>query len=123
MRRNLVMLMALSVAACSQVDPGAPRTATSQSATGSATLNWSPVTQSTDGTILTDLAGYTVYYGASPLALDTAVVLSDPNQTTYIVAPLTAGTWYFAVSAYTTTGVQGQLSNVATKAITAAAEQ
>lgn len=123
MRLNLGMLLALGVAACSEVNPGAPRTATSQVATGSATLNWSPVTQNTDGTILTDLAGYTVYYGASPAALNTSVVLSDPNQSTYIVAPLTSGTWYFAVSAYTTRGVQGQLSNVAAKTITAAAEQ
>jgi hypothetical protein len=123
MRLNLEIVLALSVAACGQVNPGAPREATSQSATGSATLNWSPVTQNTDGTTLTDLAGYTVYYGASPGALNTTVMLSDPVQTTYMVAPLTAGTWYFAVSAYTTKGVQGQLSNVASKTITAAAEQ
>jgi len=123
MRLNFGILLALTAVACSQVNPGAPGAATSQSATGSATLNWSPVTQNTDGTILTDLAGYTVYYGASPDALNTAVVLSDPSQTTYIVAPLTAGTWYFAVSAYTTKGIQGELSNVAAKTITAAAEQ
>jgi fibronectin type III domain protein len=123
MRVYLGMAVALGVAACGQVNPGTPRTATSQSATGSANLNWSPVTQNTDGTILTNLAGYTVYYGVSTAALNTAVVLSDPNQTTYIVTQLTSGTWYFAVSAYTAQGVQGELSNVATKTIAAASEQ
>ena len=123
MRLNLGMLLALSVVACGQVNPATTRTATSQSASGSATLNWSPVTQNTNGTLLTDLAGYTVHYGASPAALDSTVVLSDPNQTTYVAAQLTAGTWYFAVSAYTTSGVQGELSNVAAKTIAAATAQ
>jgi len=123
MRVNLGMALALSVAACGQVSPVTSRTATSQSVTGSATLNWTPVTQNTDGTLLTDLAGYTIYYGVSPAALNTAVVLSDPTETTYVVGQLTSGTWYFAVSAYTTTGLQGELSNVATKTIGAAAEQ
>jgi hypothetical protein len=123
MRLNLGIVLALSVAACSQVNPATTRTATSQAASGSAALNWSPVTQNTDGTLLTDLAGYTIHYGVSPVALNAAVVLADPNQTTYVVGQLTSGTWYFAVAAYTTNGVQGELSNVAAKTIGAAAEQ
>jgi len=123
MRLNLGMLLALSVVACGQVNPATTRTATSQSASGSATLNWSPVTQNTNGTLVTDLPGYTVHYGVSPVALSSTVVLSDPNQTTYVVGQLSAGTWYFAVSAYTTSGIQGELSNVAAKTIAAATEQ
>jgi len=123
MRLNLGMVLALSVVACGQVNPATTRTTTSQSASGSATLNWSPVTQNTNGTLVTDLAGYTVHYGVSPVALSSTVVLSDPNQTTYVVGQLGAGTWYFAVSAYTTGGVQGELSNVAAKTIAAATEQ
>jgi hypothetical protein len=123
MRLNFGMVLALSVAACGQVNPATTRTATSQSVSGSATLNWSPVTQNTNGTLATDLAGYTVHYGVSPVALNSTVVLSDPNQTTYVVGQLTAGTWYFAVSAYTTTGIQGELSNVAAKTIAATAQQ
>ena len=37
---------------------------------GSATLDWTPVTQNTDGTVLTDLAGYKVYYGTSRTTLN-----------------------------------------------------
>jgi hypothetical protein len=93
-----------------------------QGLTGSATLTWTPVTQSTDGDILTGLAGYIVFYGTSPDALTTAVTVTDPNQTSYLVTPLSSGTWYFAVAAYTSDGVQGEMSNVASKTITNASQ-
>ena len=65
-----------------------------------------------------DLAGYQVHYGLSLNAMSTVVVLSDPGQTTYIVSNLPSGTWYFAVAAYTSSGIEGAWSNVATKTIT-----
>jgi hypothetical protein len=85
--------------------------------TGSATLTWTPVTQNTDGTLLTNLAGYKIHYGASPGELNTVVVLADPQQTTSLVDNLTPGTWYFTVAAYTSSGVDGLPSNVAQKTI------
>ena len=119
----LTIALALAFTGCAQVNPSPTSSAAGQSGGGSATLSWSPVTQNTDGTVLTNLAGYTVHYGASPAELSTTVVLADPTQTSYVVSPLTVGTWYFAVSAYTTNGVQGELSNVASKTIaTTAAE-
>jgi hypothetical protein len=87
------------------------------SGNGTATLNWTPVTQNTNGTELTDLAGYRVYYGTSPEDLSAVVVLDDPTQTSYLVGSLAAGTWYFAVAAYTTTGTVGELSNIAAKTV------
>ena len=85
--------------------------------TGSATLSWTPVTQNTDGTPLTDLAGYKVHYGASPTVMSLVVELTDPTETSYIVANLPSGTWYFTVAAYTSGGIDGLLSNVAEKTI------
>ena len=82
-----------------------------------ATLNWTPALQNTDGTALTDLAGYKVYFGTSSDPLSTVVVVSNPSLTTYQVTNLSSGTWYFAVAAYTSTGTEGVLSNVASKAI------
>jgi hypothetical protein len=109
--------LVLALADCSNVSPGQPGTATIQSFAGSATLSWTPVTANTDGTALEDLAGYQVHYGPSLNAMSTVVVLPDPGQTTYIVSPLTSGTWYFAVAAYTSSGIEGAWSNVATKII------
>jgi hypothetical protein len=120
--RILVIALALSVAACGQVNPSASGNAAAQAANGTAALNWSPVTQNTDGSELTDLAGYLVFYGTSPGAMSTLVTLSDPNQTSYVVANLSAGTWYFSVAAYTSSGIQGEMSNVVSKSINAASE-
>ena len=43
--------------------------------------------------------------------------LPDPSLTSYVVANLPSGTWYFTVAAYTTSGTQGAISNVGTKTI------
>jgi hypothetical protein len=110
MRANPVLgiAFALSVAACSHQN---------QADAGTATLAWSRVTKNTDGTKLTDLAGYKIWYGRSPTALNPLVTLSNPNLTTYQVTHLTPGTWYFVVAAYSRDGKQGAPSPVASKKI------
>ncbi|HLS81789.1 MAG TPA: putative Ig domain-containing protein [Steroidobacter sp.] len=84
---------------------------------GSATLSWTPPTQNTDGSTLTNLAGYRIVYGASPTTLNRMAEVDNPGLTTYVVTGLNAGTWYFAVKAYTSSGVESALSNVASKSI------
>jgi hypothetical protein len=86
-------------------------------ATGSATLSWTAPIEMTDGSALTNLAGYRVYYGASASALTNTVELANPGLTTYVIANLSAGTYYFAVKAYTTANVESDLSNVGSKTI------
>jgi len=93
----------------------APQSVTPDS--GSATLNWTPAVWNTNGTALTDLAGYKIHFGTSPDDLSTVVVVANPGTTSYQVTNLSSGTWYFAVAAYTSTGVEGILSNVASKSI------
>jgi hypothetical protein len=88
-----------------------------QVSNGSATLTWTAVTENTNGTPLTGLAGYKVFYGTSQNALNTSVTLANPSLTTYTVTNLSSGTWYFAVAAYTSSGTQGVLSNVGSKTI------
>ncbi len=84
---------------------------------GTASLSWTPVTQNTNGTLATDLAGYEIHYGTSPTALDNTLIEADPAQTSYAVTNLPPGTWYFAVAAYATDGTTGVLSNIASKTI------
>jgi Fibronectin type III domain len=107
------------LAACGQVSPADTRStaASIPPAPGTANLTWTPVTQNTDGTPATDLAGYQIRYGTSPAALDTTIVEADPTQTSYVVTNLTPGTWYFAVAAYTNDGTPGVMSNLASKTI------
>ena len=85
--------------------------------TGTVTLRWTAVVQNTNGSALTDLAGYKIYFGTSPGALNTVVVLSSPGLTTYQVTNLSSGTWYFAVAAFTHNGTEGVRSNVASKTV------
>jgi hypothetical protein len=84
---------------------------------GTATLTWTPVTQTTDGAVLTDLVGYRVFYGLSASTMNNVAVLPDANITTYVVTNLSSGTWYFTVAAYTSSDTQGLTSNVCTKTI------
>lgn len=92
--------------------------AVSQSVTsGTATLNWTAPTTNTDGSALTDLAGYHIHYGTSPSALSTTIDVGSPGTLSYTVASLASGTWYFAVSAYTTSGLESALSSTGSKAV------
>jgi hypothetical protein len=88
-----------------------------QATTGSATLSWQPPTQNEDGTALTNLAGFRVNYGTSSSSLTQQVNLTNPGLSSYVISGLGSGTWYFAVKAYTTSGVESDLSNVASKTI------
>jgi putative Ig domain-containing protein len=83
----------------------------------SATLSWTAPTTNTDGSAVTDLAGYHIYYGTSPSSLTTVIDVGNPATTSYTVNNLSSGTWYFAVNAYTTGGVDSALSNTGTKSI------
>lgn len=90
---------------------------TSGTTTGSATLNWTPPTRNTDGSTLTNLAGYRISYGKSSGSLSSTVQISNPGIASYVVENLSSGTWYFAVKSYTSGGVESQISNVASKTI------
>ena len=85
--------------------------------TGSATLTWTAPVDNTNGSALTNLAGYHIYYGTSPSSLSTVINVASAGTTTYTVSSLAAGTWYFAVNAYTTAGTESALSNTGSKAI------
>lgn len=88
-----------------------------QSSSGTATLSWTPPTSNTDGTALTNLAGYRIYYGTSASALNQQIQVANPGLSTYVVTGLPKGTYYFAVRAYNSAGSESGLSNVVTKTI------
>ena len=88
-----------------------------QVALGSATLSWTPPTQNEDGSPLTNLRGFRIYYGMSAADLTTMVEIPNAGVTTAVVENLSPATWYFGVKAYTTDGVESSFSNVANKQI------
>jgi hypothetical protein len=86
-------------------------------ATGSATLSWTAPTENTDGSALSNLAGYRIRYGTSASALTSTIVISNASLTTYVVENLSPATWYFAVTAVNSQGAESTNSNVANKQI------
>jgi len=84
---------------------------------GSATLSWGAPTTNENGTEITSLAGYHIYYGTDESSLKTMITISSPTVTTYVVNGLSPGTYYFAVVAYNSMGVDSSESNIARKTI------
>ena len=67
-------------------------------ATGQATLAWMPPARNADGSTLSDLSGYRVYYGRAADELDKVLKVSS-GLTSVVIENLTAGTWYFTMTA------------------------
>ncbi len=84
---------------------------------GRATLSWTAPTENTDGSTLSNLAGYRIRYGTSASSLTQTIVIDNASVTTYVVEDLAPATWYFAVTAVSSTGTESVNSNVATKSI------
>jgi len=81
---------------------------------GSAILFWDPPTTNADGSPLTDLSGYKVYYGISSRNYSHNIDVG--NVETYGVSNLTSETYYFAVTAYDTSANESDYSNEVSKA-------
>lgn len=88
-------------------------------ASGSATLSWEAPTENTNGTALTDLSGFRIYYGQDTAHLVTYVTLPNLGVLIYVIDGLPVGaTYYFAVTALASDGEESAPSVVATKTIT-----
>jgi hypothetical protein len=81
--------------------------------TGSVTLSWLPPTERTDGTPLDNLAGYKISFGRMSKVYDYTVTIDNPGLATYVVENLKPGSWYFAITAYDTEGLESEFSNEA----------
>lgn len=81
----------------------------------SATLTWDPPNINIDGTPLTDLAGYKIYYGTT--SGNYTEVKDVGNVITYKVGGLQPGTYYFAVTVYDNSRNEGGYSNEVGKTI------
>jgi hypothetical protein len=104
-----VLIVAVSVACQPGLDDEAERV-------GSAKVSWDPPTQREDGSTLTTISGYTIYFGRDPENLEHTIEVSG-ELTEYEIEGLEEGTWYFAVTAKSDTGVESQRSPVVSKTI------
>lgn len=84
---------------------------------GSVTLAWEPPTSNTDGSALTNLAGYRIHYGTVSGEYDQTVDIDSAGVTSYVLENLSPGTYYFAISAVATNGAESAPSREASKVI------
>lgn len=78
--------------------------------TRSVTLNWTAPTSNTDGTALTNLAGYTLFYGNASRQYQASVRVPDAGTTSVVLEGLAPGTWYFAIRSFNNTGLESDYS-------------
>ncbi|MBI5192590.1 MAG: fibronectin type III domain-containing protein [Nitrospirae bacterium] len=83
---------------------------------GEAALSWTAPTTNVDGTTLTDLSGYKVYYGTSSGTYNSTVDAGNVT-TTNIINLTEMVTYYFVVTAYDTAGNESNYSNEVSKTI------
>jgi Fibronectin type III domain len=108
-----LFVFALVLGGCSGSSTGS----TSTSGPGTVTLSWIAPTGNTNGTPLTDLAGYHIHYGTSQDNLTKVIDLAGTGTTEYEVSGLAPGTYYFAVTAYTAMGTESAESDIGNKTI------
>ncbi len=87
------------------------------SANGSVTLNWTPPTENTDNSALSDLAGFKILYGTTSGVYPNSIDIKNPSISSYVVENLSQNTYYFVITAYNSAGVSSAYSNVASKVI------
>lgn len=88
-----------------------------QMGAGAATVSWVPPVRNTDGSVLQNLKGFLVHFGRSAADLNREIRINNASVSTYVIENLTAGTWYFAVSAFNSGNLESSLSNVRSKVI------
>lgn len=84
---------------------------------GSVTLSWTAPTQNEDGSALTNLAGYKIYWGTSPGTYPDEMTIDNPGQTTAVIDNLVPGTYEFVATSFNDVGVESQYSNPVTKVV------
>jgi hypothetical protein len=92
--------------------------AVNQIAMGSVTLSWAPPTTNADGSTITDLSGYRIYYGRSADTLEEMVIISNAGTARWIVDNLSAATWYFSMTSYNSSGIESARSTVVSLTLT-----
>jgi hypothetical protein len=104
-------------------------TCNAASVPGSAVVRWTPPTHNTDGSLLTDLAGFAIQYGTDPNALNLgqdiplALALPVAGSTVdrqFVIKGLAPGkTYYFTMTAYAKAGMSSARTDVVNKAVPA----
>jgi hypothetical protein len=74
-------------------------------------LTWSAPTENTNGTALTNLVGYNIYYGTSTGAMTNKININTVGLLTYVIDNMASGNWYFSITSVNSAGMESVLSS------------
>ena len=82
-------------------------------------LSWAAPTTRLDGEplSLSELDGYKIYYGTDSDDLKPLVDLNDGSITNYAISELDPGTYYFTITAYDNSGLEGSYSETVSRQV------
>jgi hypothetical protein len=83
---------------------------TSSDSSAAVTLAWVAPTENSNGTPITNLAGYKIHYGTASQDYTQVVSVSNPSLSRYVLDSLPSGTYFFAITAFNAQGVESPLS-------------
>jgi len=91
--------------------------------TPDAQLTWTIPTTNTDGSTITNLAGFKIYVSTDSGAVPDAspITVANPTATTYTVESLPVGANYFAMKAYNTNGADSSITGTVSAELPATA--
>jgi hypothetical protein len=99
------------IASCSGHTGSNPGPAGAASTKGTLTVSWNPPTRNADGTPVTELTGYTLYYGPGSKAYTSRMSIDNPSATSAVIHGLQPGVdYYFVVASHNAAGQQSVLS-------------
>jgi len=118
LRMGLIIVTGLLFTSCGVVDEEG--NIVGISVEGTIALSWTPPTTNADGSALSDLSGYKIYYGPAPDRLNKSITISNSGITDYqsneLNIDLSSGTtYYFGVAAYNSLGIESTVSNLVSK--------
>lgn len=105
---HLLAILLLVTSNALAVDPAPPFNL--QTGSGWAKLSWVAPTENTDNSLLTDLAGFKIYYGTASGNYEKTIDIPNKDETTYTLSGLSKETWYFVMTAYNTSGIESAYS-------------
>jgi len=91
--------------------------AISRDGIGSVTLEWAPPQTNTDGSYISDLAGYVIYYGTDAGNYDKTIRIDNVGLTRYVVDNLVPATYFIVATAFNNSGVESGFSNEVARSV------
>ena len=70
-----------------------------------------------DGSVLTDLAGYKLYYGKSAGRYNKSIRIDNPTVSSYLIDNLLPDTYYVVATSFNAAGIESAFSNEAVKTV------